>query len=210
MDPQQLVWYAAYGSNLLPERFSSYLGGSPAGSAFGAHRPAPDSTPPRRSRRSTLRHPMFFAGWSVRWSGPVAFVELTPVVDAEFPCRLYLVSIAQLMHLACAENQVESVRFDGIDSLEPGAWADLSIDPDGVPTRAKYNALLRLPDVDDVPVFTLTTARALTRGEAPAAYVDTIRRGLTSLGLSDDQARAVLAAALRSTTSSSPHGRVAD
>lgn len=190
------VWYAAYGSNLLPERFATYLTGSPADGRYGAHRPAPDSSLPRESRRSTIAHPMFFAGWSVRWSSPVAFAELAPVPDAAFPCRLYLVSVGQLMHVVGAENGDHELPPFALDDVDVGAWTPVPVATDGDPSRGKYDALLRLPDVDGRSVWTVTTARPLGRGVPVEAYLATIRRGLASLGVSDVSAQQVIDLAL--------------
>ncbi|MEM8924735.1 MAG: hypothetical protein AAGD35_14625 [Actinomycetota bacterium] len=77
----ELVWYAAYGSNLLWDRFRTYLEGGPV-----PHRPTPtiqagarDPSPPRGDGRWTFEHELFFAGSSPGWGGGgVAFLHPEP------------------------------------------------------------------------------------------------------------------------------------
>lgn len=139
---------------------------------------------------------MYFAGHSVRWSSPVAFVRLSAVDGGAFPCRLYLVSVEQLRHVVGAENGVESVPSFAPDDVAVGEWAAVPMPADSDPSRAKYNALLRLPDVDGHPVLTVTTCRTLNRGQPSVAYLTTIRRGLASLGLSHHEVDGVVESAL--------------
>src|SRR5689334_10989150 len=73
--PDDLVWYAAYGSNLDPDRFGCYLrGGRPP----GATRDYPgtrDRSPAREVRAAELPGRLVFAWDSPTWGGGIAFYD---------------------------------------------------------------------------------------------------------------------------------------
>jgi hypothetical protein len=96
------VWYAAYGSNLSRERFSSYIvGGCPP----GATRALPgcrDRTSPAAVRASRVRGELCFAKHSTNWGGAVAFLDVQ--ADADALVVLYLLTEQQLDDVVAQEN----------------------------------------------------------------------------------------------------------
>lgn len=115
-----MIWYVAYGSNLLLARFRVYLSRSR------------DPGDPRAQRRVTLPYDRYFAReWSDRWGlGGVAFLDVT--APGEALGRAYLVTDEQ---------------FEDVHAAE-GRWYDLlvELDPiDGVPART-FTGSERLPD----------------------------------------------------------------
>ena len=62
------------------------------------------------------------------------------------------------------------------DLPEIGHWAPLEVPQDDV--KGKYNALLRLPDVDNRPAVTLTTLRSLALGAPTDEYRELIARAV--------------------------------
>lgn len=162
------AWYVAYGSNLRYERLMAYLQGAGSG-PYGAHAGARDRRPPRQARSIRFDRGVYFAGDSRRWGGPVAFVELTPGERTSFG-RAYLLGWEQVVDVASQENdEVAPLPIDRLPS--PMAYIEL-------PTQGKYNALLRLEDLDGAPAVTLTTARSLRRGTPTPAYAAVIEQGL--------------------------------
>lgn len=70
-----LIWYAAYGSNLSAERLHLYLqGGTPAGGRLGVPG-ARDPSPPRERRAVELAGSVYFAWESPTWGGGIAFLD---------------------------------------------------------------------------------------------------------------------------------------
>ena len=61
------VWYAAYGSNLLSERFGYYITGGAMPGRTVAHAGTRDPTPPSANRPWRGAHPLAFGGQSGRW-----------------------------------------------------------------------------------------------------------------------------------------------
>jgi hypothetical protein len=162
------AWYVAYGSNLRYERLMAYLEGSNSG-PYGAHPGARDRRPPRQVRSIRFNRDVYFAGDSARWGGPVAFVSLTPGDRTSFG-RAYLLEWGQVVDVASQENgEVAALPIGRLPS--PMAHVEL-------PTQGKYNALLRLEDLDGTPAVAFTTVRPLRRGMPTPAYAAVIEQGL--------------------------------
>lgn len=201
--PEDLVWYVGYGSNTLPDRMIAYLRGSDPGGRFGFHRRAADASPPRRRRPVWLDHRLYFAGESERWRGGVAFVGLQ--AESVRTCGLaHLVTSSQFAHLIAGENGMSEVPWGAsVSDIPLGAWAPVPVFTGGRPAHAKYNAVLRLPDIDGVPAATLTTWRNLGHRDPDPDYLAVIEAGYHSTGLLEPPAareilRRAIAASRRS------------
>ncbi|WP_285185402.1 hypothetical protein [Rhodococcus sp. MEB041] len=180
MNGHELVWYVGYGSNTLPARLDAYLGGSAADSRFGAHAAPRTLSLPREHRWITVPHAVYFAGVSARWTGASAFLSLTPSPDSDSIARAYLLDWAALDHIATVENAQTEQTLDVRASLptRPGAWALLPVEVSPEPHRGKYDAALRLDDIDGVPAMTLTSSHVRERGVPADRYRDVIAEGL--------------------------------
>ncbi|MCZ4520901.1 hypothetical protein O4220_20515 [Rhodococcus ruber] len=174
------LWYVSYGSNLLRERFHTYLTGSDESSEFGAHPPAPTASLPAEQRWLWIDHALYFAGISRRWTGASAFVSTAVDGPNRSVAHGYLIERAQFAHLAAVENVVASIDVGQTETLAIGQWSQLAVDRKGESFRGKYDALLRLPDIDGIPAFTLTSSIVREPGEPSSRYLSTIRRGLLS------------------------------
>ena len=154
------VWYHAYGSNLLRERFLHYLApaGAPRSTDYGHHLGCADPSPPLAERHVSIAHRLYFGGHSIRWDGAVAFVSIVHDPEAACMARAYLISGAQLVDLIRQENRAATYAWHPTH-LPAAAHEHVEL-PVG---DGNYNALLRLPDVEAVPAVTLTTARASSR-----------------------------------------------
>lgn len=179
-----MIWYVSYGSNLLAERFHTYLTGSDAASEFGAHRPSPNPSLPQRETWLWIDYPLYFAGISQRWTGSAAFVSLDPDIANPSLAHGYLIDTEQFAHLMAIENVVD--RVDVELPRTPGSWSKMRIDQRGETFRGKYDALLRLPDIDGTPAMTFTSSIVREKGVPAERYLATIRRGLESSPLPVD------------------------
>lgn len=194
-----MLWYVSYGSNLLAERFHTYLTGSDATSPFGAHPPAPSTALPTEDRWLRLDHALYFSGVSERWTGSAAFVS-HEAGSGESIAHAYLIRHDQFTHLTAVENAVETVETISPDSIDVGAFTVLNIDDRGDTTKGKYDALLRLPDIDGTPAVTVTSSVVRERGGPADRYLDTIRRGLESSPFDVDVDAYLACAVARSAT----------
>jgi hypothetical protein len=175
-----LLWYAAYGSNLDPDRFAHYLaGGRPA----GARREVPgarDDSPPREDRAVVLPGAMFFAWESPTWGGGVAFYD----ADAEDTAyaRAYLLTEEQFADVAAQEMH-----------RDPGEDLDLAHVMEHrrhAMGPGRYETLHVVGELEGMPMLTFTAEepRVLHANAPSDAYLRIVARGLQrSHGLGSDE-----------------------
>lgn len=165
MSTDGLVWYVAYGSNMVAERLQAYLEGATdtceLGRRFGAHRGCADPTPPRADRWITLDRAVRFRGRSRRWGGGVAFLDLDPTPGAATPARAWLIGLDQMAELAAQEGRLD-VAPTGLADIPPGGTLAIG--------GGWYDTVLRLPDIDGRPALTITTGQALPETDPTEAY----------------------------------------
>lgn len=184
------VWYAAYGSNILRERFMAYLNGGPVPNATDGRQQqgARNSQKPLDDRPHLIERTLLFAKSSQRWGGGgVAFLD--PVERPAQPTkgRAWLVTLEQLEDVYRQENGQETVAAIDLDRL----IADGSVSYfDGW-----YGHLMALGELDGLPVVTFTAhERPDPFRHAHSSYLDVIARGLIeSWGLSRQAAEQYLA-----------------
>jgi hypothetical protein len=180
----ELVWYAAYGSNLCAARLACYLEG---GTPLGARRATPgarDPRPPRDWRRVDLPHPLWFGGPSRTWRGGPAFLDVERPGTAVG--RAWLVTRGQLADVVAQENGRPAGSVDLPDPLVAGGGVVLP--------GAAYGRVVALAPVDGRPCLTATYHRR-PDGRAPdPAYLALVAAGLAETGLGAESARSLLAA----------------
>lgn len=168
----ELVWYAAYGSNLCADRLRCYLeGGRPQG-AIREHVGARDPRPPRATRPVWLEGALVFARDSVTWGGGgVAFHD--PDAPGRTAARAHLVTIGQFSDIVRQESR-----------RRPGGDLDLRVALAGGRTvvgSGWYDTVLSVGRLDGTPMLTLTAGVPAPDGEVRApgeAYLATIAAGL--------------------------------
>lgn len=156
------VWYVAYGSNIDAARFAQHLDTTAQDRRVSR----------RRAQWVTLNHELYFAGTSTTWGGPVAFVSVVP------NAKVHTRGLARLLKWKDIETVVRkengAADEDRLLTHLPyeGRWTQLDVTMSD--TKGKYNALLRLPDIDGVPAVTLTTVRPLPLGTPTPRYRELI------------------------------------
>jgi hypothetical protein len=95
----RLVWYVAYGSNTCRARLQEYL------------TRGPDPTPPRADRPLTLRHPLWFGGESVVWTGGRAYLDHDERPGTATLARGWLVTAEQWLDLHTQECGPDGDRY---------------------------------------------------------------------------------------------------
>ncbi|MCX8160338.1 MAG: hypothetical protein N3G18_05335, partial [Candidatus Saccharicenans sp.] len=148
MPKDNFIIYAAYGSNLLKERFWFYIyGGVYMGNCYGG---CSDKTAPEDMGWLRIPHRLYFAKKSYRWGNKgVAFltsgVELRP--DFQAVVRLWKVK----------ESQFKEIKE------QEGNW---------------YNRILDLGEKDGFLIKTFTGDHENDIQEPSAAYLEIIKQGL--------------------------------
>lgn len=177
--PADLIWYAAYGSNMHLTRLTCYLaGGRPPGG--GRRNPGcRDPRPPHRNAPIVLPGRLYFALESAVWTGGMAFYDPDPATEPDptaldgTPARAYLLTVGQFSDLAAQEMRhpighdldLSTVLATGRDEFGPG----------------RYETLIRTGTLDGRPVLTLTApgSPATASLNAPAAsYLRHLAAGL--------------------------------
>jgi hypothetical protein len=199
---ETVIWYVAYGSNMAADRLNAYLLGSGAEGKYGSHRAASDGSPPQMTRVISVPHSLYFAGPSIRWHGGVAFLSLQRSRDT-INAIAYRMTLDQFRHLIASENGVEDFSLD-LDpaSIPEGSWTPLPVFADGTDTRAKYNALLRLPNFDEFAAITLTTWRDLPLCAPSQSYLDVFKEGLEASDLEPGNIAAYISGLVRESETS--------
>ena len=183
MPSSELIWYAAYGSNLDPARFDVYLYG---GRPDGGHRDYPgtrDAEAAKETRPTTLPGDVVFGWESPTWGGGVAFFDAD--ASGEVPATAYLLTPRQFSDVVDQEMwRAPGSDHDFGDVLSAGRSA---LGP------GRYETVHRVGDLDGHPVLTFT-ADVLPPLNAPSpGYLATMARGLRDVhGLSDDEVLDVL------------------
>lgn len=171
---ERLVWYAAYGSNLLTDRLACYItGGQPPGADGKADPGARDKAPPRDERAIFLPYQLGFAGRSKRWQGGgVCYLVGPRDASRQSLGRAWLLTAQQFEDLVRQENGDDSLSVDA-DDLEPDQAVQVG--------SGAYGRVLCVDRFDDIPVLTCTALAddRLVDARAPgAAYLRCVIAGL--------------------------------
>jgi len=161
IDRQGQIWYVAFGSNTVPAMLGRYV-------------PVDEI----EHRAVTIPHELYFAGSA--WGASPAFVEHVGDEDIETPARAYRLHASHLPDLLGGENgaHLDEWKCD-VWSMDEGDVVEYPVPLDDEEVIGKYNALLRLADIDGIPAVTVTTTHILTRGGPSDHYLKVIREGLS-------------------------------
>ncbi|MHC5067906.1 MAG: histone deacetylase [Planctomycetota bacterium] len=165
-----LIWYVAYGSNLLSARFDCYLIGGKAPGATRKDPGARDDSPPHDERAMFLPYPLSFAGRFASWQGGGAAV-LDPQRDdsVQTLARGYLITRAQFEDVLRQENADPAIIATDLP-LEAGVSAVIGDGP--------YARVLCLGEQDGVPLYTCTAAADVEAAAPSKPYLQCLIAGL--------------------------------
>lgn len=152
---ENLVWYAAYGSNMLEERLMCYLNGTCFRNSMKKSLPCTDPTPPRAKMNYEFPHDMYYGMRSSGWEGKgVSFLDATKPGKAYGVA--YLMTKEQFEHIYAMEN-------GGIIPDEGSGW---------------YGRKVMLGTFDDIPVMTVTNHKVVDMNDAGSLYLKVLKEGL--------------------------------
>lgn len=179
------VWYAAYGSNLSPERFDRYLSGGRPEGAVRTYAGCRNTAAPSDRRPTSLPGRVFFGAASQVWGGGMAFYD--PAAPGPSYATAYRLTVEQFADVWSQEcHRPPGASLPVADIAERGSWLGGS---------GHYDRILRVGSLDAEPVLTFTFAGSSPAANPPApAYAATIERGLVAThGLSAAAAAAHVA-----------------
>lgn len=150
-----LVWYAAYGSNMLEERMMCYINGGFFRNQGRKHNPCHDTTAPRAKMTYEIPYDMYYGNQSGSWEGMgVSFL------DGSKPGKAY--GVAYLI----TEEQFEHLYREENGGFEPR------------PNSTWYNHKLKLGIYKNIPVMTVTNRNVLKKNQASQKYLQVLMEGL--------------------------------
>jgi hypothetical protein len=164
------VWYVAYGSNLLLDRFRCYLAG---GRPTGGNRTYPgsrDRSDPRAIVAIEIPGTIYFAGRSRMWGGGMAFYNIRS--DGVVPARAYLITVAQFSDVTAQEMR----KAPGVDLDVAGMGPD-GHHPFG---SGAYETVVSLGPREGLPMMAITAGECGDQALAPPSrpYLRSIVAGL--------------------------------
>ena len=177
------IWYVAYGSNLLADRFESYILGCGDDAVWGGHRGSADATLPAGDRQVVVPHPVYFGGHSRRWNGACCFCPVEPLGDDRLPVvgRAWLVTWGQMVDIVAQENGLPTSAATLPDLVpEPGAAVRVL---DGV-----IDLLLGMDDIDGHPACTLASSNLPPAAPPSPSYRQVLAAGMAEMGLAPEVA----------------------
>jgi hypothetical protein len=165
---QQLVWYAAYGTNLRRERFACYLqGGRPEG-VSRTYAGCRDPSDPRAEGALRFGGQIAFGGESSVWTGGMAFVDCA--ARGEVAARTYLITVEQLSDVVSQEIRLIPGQEIPLDVVRSGGPHGLS--------PGRYDTLVNLGERAGHPVVTITASELPPPGPPADGYVWAMAVGL--------------------------------
>lgn len=162
---ENMVWYVAYGSNLLEERLKNYIMGGKCKFNSKTYRACSDTRMPRRSVPVIIPYSMYYSGKSNSWEGkPVCFLDISKPGMAYG--RAYLVNESQLDWIHWQEGKSSEwykkrVRLEDIEGIPAYAFTNpkgKEHQPFNMVSKAYQKVLLSglkesYPDMDDAAIL---------------------------------------------------------
>jgi hypothetical protein len=184
-----MLWYAAYGSNVNRERFLEYIHGGKSAFNGQTYSGCRDKREPIRDYAMMINRELYFAKNSDPWGGAVAFV-LPESSKSQTLGRAYLISEEQFVDIAAQENARRIGEKDfgfSYQYAEKSPESYLNATNPSVPLgggKLWYGRVLRLGTRESWPIFTLTAEWAGYQDiNAPGrTYLRTVASGIRQLG----------------------------
>jgi hypothetical protein len=157
MKRSDYVWYASYGSNLLYERFITYIKGGDCKFNGVSYSGGRDKSLPKDNRPITIPYKMYYGNKRSSWgNGGVSFLDIE--VKGQALGRMYLITRNQLEDIPRQEGRGEN-------------W---------------YNHSVKLGEQDGIEIITITNKGKRAFHKPSDEYLEVIRRGIKETYLDMD------------------------
>ena len=166
------IWYAAYGSNMMEERFLCYIrGGTPAGSTT-TYLGCADQSLPVKSEDCYINSELYFARKSTTWNnGGVAFIKNNFAPSASTFAKIYLITEEQFNQVVAQEIKTPGIAINFTQTKRNGS----SI----IKQNSWYGRIIYLGDQGGFPMFTFTAENDHVDINRPNDnYLKTIIKGI--------------------------------
>lgn len=165
------IWYAAYGSNMIEERFLCYIrGGTPMGSTT-TYPGCADTSLPLDNEDSFICSELYFARKSACWNSGIAFIKNDFSETAPTFARIYLITEEQFIQVVEQEIKTPGIAINFMQTKQDGS----SI----IKKNSWYGRIIYLGEQRDFPMFTFTGENDRTDFNRPDDnYLKTIIKGI--------------------------------
>ena len=152
---KEYIWYVSYGSNMLEERFLTYIEGGCFEDGGSYNEACYDTTAPLEKRTIDIPYDMYFGNHSGSWNGcGVSFLDTSKKGHALGVA--YLITKDQFKHVAAEEN---CGRYPN----GQGSW---------------YEDIIVLGEMDGTQMRTITNIELRDYNEPCEEYLNTLKRGI--------------------------------
>lgn len=149
------VWYVAYGSNMLYDRFITYIQGGSFEDGGSYNYPCQDTSLPIKRKAIEIDYDMYFGNYSGSWqSCGVSFLDTTKKGKAL--AVAYLITREQFEHIASEEN-------GGRPPMDQGYW---------------YENIITLGELDGYKLITITNNELRPYNKPCKEYLQTLIKGI--------------------------------
>lgn len=175
---KDLIWYVAYGSNLLRDRFLCYIKGGKTPTCNRMSKGCKDKSLPIKIRPTRIPHRLYFAKEATVWGeGAASFIEAN-ASDQRTYARQYLIRFDQFIDIVLQENNesIENIVIDLKQVINQGQiFIGEGDDFDW------YGRILYLGEDEGIPKLTFTAKwddERMDYNKPSERYIKTIIKGL--------------------------------
>ncbi|MEG2351542.1 MAG: hypothetical protein RSA10_01090 [Bacilli bacterium] len=115
---EEYVWYACYGSNINYDRFMYYIRGDET-EKYSTKAGCKDKNEPLEFKKYVFKCPIYFAGYSKRWGGGMAFLDYQN--SGHSFGKIYKIKVSQFKGILEQEQRCKLydaiVYVDNVESL---------------------------------------------------------------------------------------------
>ena len=184
-----MLWYAAYGSNVNRDRFLEYIRGGTSRFNGVSYPGCRNKQDPIRDYALAINRELYFARASDPWGGAVAFVRPEPSASQTLG-RAYLITEQQFEDFACEENgrrpgdKEIRLHYEYSESHPQSYLAPSDPSRPASTGGLWYGRILYLGKQESWPVFTITAEWDGYADVNPPsrAYIRCIADGIRQLG----------------------------
>jgi hypothetical protein len=166
------VYYVSYGSNLLTERFNTYIKGGYISGNNKNHIGCRDKAPPQNKIPLKIRGKIIMSGSSKHWGGGYAFFNPRSNKDLVLAAG-YLITFQQFEDVTAQENNLHpgQLKFNLQEIVKKGFL---------LLNHGAYNKIIFLGYYDGIPMLTFTSniVDELPQTIASKSYMKVIGKGI--------------------------------
>lgn len=146
------VWYLSYGSNMYKDRFLCYINGGRFEASNIVEQGCKDNSPPVDEKNVVIENELFFSLQSSKWQNMgIAFVMKRKTQGLKTFAKMYLITREQFEDVVKQENGIDVNDEINIDYVFFNKKCEVHVFEKGY-----YGMLLKIDEVDGVPVYTFT------------------------------------------------------